>query len=205
MNQEQLWHAIRTACSILVADDIDHVIIIGSQSILGTYSEADLPRAATMSQEVDVLPPGSTAEDTERMADMLSGVAGEWSTFDETHGFHLDGVDDTTAILPQGWRDRLVRVSNASTVDPVTGRVYTGWCLDPYDLCASKACAMRDKDKNFVRALIEAGLVDPLIVIGRLTHVPNTASATRAISWISSLGTNQGPESPGIFSPIPDV
>jgi len=187
MNQEQLWHAIRASCSILTADDIDHVVIIGSQSILGTYSELDLPHTATLSQEVDILPPGATPADTERMADMLTGVAGELSVFDETHKFHLDGVDETTAMLPQEWQDRLVRVSNASTVDPVNGRVYTGWCLEPYDLCASKACAMRDKDKTFIQALVDAGLVDPLVLIERLTHVSDAKRAKPAIAWVSSL------------------
>ena len=187
MNQEQLWHAIRASCAILATDDIDHVVIIGSQSLLGTYSESDLPDTATLSQEVDILPPGPTRADTERMADILTGVAGELSVFDETHGFHLDGVDETTAVLPQGWQDRLVRVSNASTVDPITGRVYTGWCLDPYDLCASKACAMRDKDRNFIRALVDAGIVDPLILIERLTHISDATRAEPAIAWVSSL------------------
>jgi hypothetical protein len=55
MNREQLEHAIRTACQI-----IDHaeVIVVGSQSILATYHEEELPPEATMSREVDVLPIG---------------------------------------------------------------------------------------------------------------------------------------------------
>jgi hypothetical protein len=32
------------------------VIVVGSQSILGTYREEDLPAEATMSVEVDILP-----------------------------------------------------------------------------------------------------------------------------------------------------
>ena len=188
MRQDQLWHAIRAACAILEADDVDHVIVIGSQSILGTYNEAQLPRAATMSREVDILPPGVTDEDTERMAELLAGVAGEWSLFDQTHGFYLDGVDTATAVLPTGWRNRLVQVSNASTINPITGQVYSGLCLEPHDLCAAKACALRDKDKNFIRALIEAGIVDRGVIIERLTHLGDSAqpAAMRAISWLSS-------------------
>ena len=60
MRRDQLEHAIRTACQIIQADE---VIVVGSQSILGTYREDELPAAATMSIEVDVLP---IAADNER-------------------------------------------------------------------------------------------------------------------------------------------
>ena len=50
MRREQLEHAIRAACQIIGHHE---VIVVGSQSILGTYSEDQLPPAATMSIEVD--------------------------------------------------------------------------------------------------------------------------------------------------------
>lgn len=53
MRRDQLEHAIRTACQIIGGSE---VIILGSQAILGTYSEDALPALATMSMEVDVLP-----------------------------------------------------------------------------------------------------------------------------------------------------
>ena len=53
MRRDQLEHAIRTACQIIGASE---VIVVGSQSILGTYREEQLPRAPTMSVEIDVLP-----------------------------------------------------------------------------------------------------------------------------------------------------
>jgi hypothetical protein len=39
MRRDQLEHAIRTACQIIQADE---VIVVGSQSILGTYREDEL-------------------------------------------------------------------------------------------------------------------------------------------------------------------
>jgi hypothetical protein len=53
MRRDQLEHAIRAACQI-----IGHpaVIVVGSQAILGTYDEDQLPPEATISIEVDVLP-----------------------------------------------------------------------------------------------------------------------------------------------------
>lgn len=53
MRRDQLEHAIRTACQIIGKRE---VIVVGSQSILGTFREDQLPNAATMSVEVDILP-----------------------------------------------------------------------------------------------------------------------------------------------------
>jgi hypothetical protein len=101
MRRDQLEHAIRTACQII---GHDAVVVVGSQSILGSFSENQLPAEATMSTEVDILPLGKDDAETARLADLIEGVAGEWSSFEELHGFNIDGVDLETAILPSGWR-----------------------------------------------------------------------------------------------------
>lgn len=90
MRRNQLEHAIRTACQIIGAPE---VIVVGSQSILGTYREDQLPPAATMSIEIDVLPIAESNDETARLADLIEGVAGEFSPFEQTHGFNIDGVD----------------------------------------------------------------------------------------------------------------
>lgn len=115
MRRDQLEHAIRTACQMI---DRPEIIIVGSQAILGTYDEDDLPSEATMSIEVDVLPIAESNEETVRLADLIEGVAGEFSSFEQLHGFSIDGVDLDTAVLPDGWRDRLVKVQNANTAAP---------------------------------------------------------------------------------------
>ncbi len=79
---------------------------------------AQLPAAATMSVEVDILPIADTNDETARLADLIEGVAGEFSPFEELHGFSIDGVDLETSVLPDGWRDRLVKVQNANTAAP---------------------------------------------------------------------------------------
>lgn len=186
MNREQLAHAIRTAC---VLSQKASVIIIGSQSILGSFDEDELPREATESREVDVLPMGEDLEETRRLADEIEGVAGELSSFDELHRFHLDGVDDTTATLPAGWRDRLVRVQNEGTVNIVTGERYLGLCLEPHDLCVAKLCAMREKDVRFVKALIDAGIVDPRVIAERLARVEeqHAQASEVARAWLGAF------------------
>ena len=168
MRRDQLEHAIRTACQIIQADE---VIVVGSQSILGTYREDELPAAATMSIEVDVLPIAADNEQTAHLADLIEGVAGELSAFEQLHGYSIDGVDLKTSALPDGWRGRLVRVQNENTAAPSGQPQFTGWCLDKEDLCVAKLCALREKDQNFVAALLDVCLVDPAVIADRLTSV----------------------------------
>ena len=56
-------------------------------------------------------------------ADLIDGSIGEASLFQETFGFYAHGVSVTTALLPRGWEQRLVRF-----VTPATGGV-VAWCL----------------------------------------------------------------------------
>ena len=103
MRRDQLEHAIRTACQIIGRRE---VIVVGSQSILGTFREDQLPAAATMSVEVDILPIADDNDETARLADLIEGVAGEFSPFEELHGFGIDGVDLEMSALPAGWGSR---------------------------------------------------------------------------------------------------
>jgi len=185
MRRDQLEHAIRTACQII---EHSEVIVVGSQAILGTYDEDELPAAATMSIEVDILPIADSNAETARLADQIEGVAGEFSSFEQLHGFSIDGVDLKTAVLPAGWGDRLVKVQNANTAAPAGEPRFTGWCLDKEDLCVAKLCALREKDRNFVAALLDAGLVDSDVVVTRLGLVPDKHQIVteRALSWLSS-------------------
>jgi len=168
MRRDQLEHAIRTACQIIGAES---VIVVGSQAILGSVAEGALPAEATMSLEVDILPIADDEATTAELADRIEGVAGEWSPFEETHGFSIDGVSLVTAALPSGWRSRLVKVQNDNTA-AISGQPrYTGWCLEPHDLCVAKLIALREKDANFVAALIQAEIIEPSLLAQRLHHL----------------------------------
>ena len=190
MNRAQLEHAIRAACQIIGRPE---VIVVGSQAILGTYDEDVLPGEATMSRECDILPIADSDEEVTRLADVIEGVAGEWSPFDEQHGFGIDCVDLTTVVLPVGWRARLVKVQNDNTAGPTGHPRFTGWCLEPHDLCAAKLCAGREKDLNFVRALIEADLVNRVVIVERLGLIESeyTGPAQRATAWLASFDRDE--------------
>ena len=149
-------HLLRAAGTILRDTEI---IVIGSQSILGSYDESELPEDVLLSVEADFLP---LHDPDQRKADLIDGVIGEDSMFHETHGVYAQGVDETTAVLPTGWRDRLVRYKTQNTNNVI------GWCLEIHDLCVAKLIAYRPKDLTFVSALINAGVVRPEHLVRRL-------------------------------------
>ena len=107
--------------------------------------------------------------------------------FETLHGFSIDGIDLETAVLPEGWRARLVEVQNANTASPVGQPRFTGWCLDKEDLCVAKLMALREKDRNFVAALLGARLVDADLIASRLLTIPrrHDAAAETALAWLS--------------------
>ena len=143
-----------------------------------------------MSLEVDVLPIADDPAEIVRLGDLIEGVAGELSLFEETHGFSIDGVDLETSALAEGWRERLVEVRNANTAAPSGDPQFTGWCLDKHDLCAAKLCAFREKDRNFVDALLRASLADASIVARRLETVTerHRPAADLARAWLRARG-----------------
>jgi hypothetical protein len=103
------------------------------------------------------------------------------STFHETFGYYAQGVSVSTAVLPAGWRDRLVRVETSSTAP---GR---GYLLDPHDCVVSKLIAGREKDYAFAHALIDHRLIDPAVLAERAETVEvSEALRQRLRNWISS-------------------
>ena len=98
MNREQLADVLRAVSR--VAEDPD-VLVIGSQSILGSYPEDRLPPEATGSMEVDtafLTDPGNTK------SDRVDGTIGELSNFHDTHGYYPQGVSINTGVFPQAGR-----------------------------------------------------------------------------------------------------
>jgi hypothetical protein len=180
MKRSEFDHAIRAAGSILGEPEI---LVIGSQAIHGSIS-GDLPAAAERSIEVDVV---AFDDEDARKADLIDGSIGEASTFHETFGYYAEGVSETTAVLPDGWRDRLVRYES-----PMTNGV-VAWCLEVHDLWLAKAVAGRPKDLEFCRALGDDGLVSTDTLMDRLGGIPNVAEPVRAAvtALISSASRHQ--------------
>lgn len=97
-------------------------------------------------------------------------------------GYYADGVDFTTATPPAGWEDRLV------PFEPPGAEPGRGLCLEPHDLAAAKLAAGRDKDLEFVDALLRRGLLDLAVLVERVDLLPtarvSAAFLARARRWV---------------------
>ena len=152
MQRFELEHLIRASGEI--AGD-DKIVIIGSQAILGQFPEA--PSRLLASMEADVFPLNRPDA-----ADRVDGAIGEASSFHELHGYYAQGVGPETAVLPDGWRSRLIAIDNPNT------NGVTGLCLEVHDLAISKLIAGRPKDLEFVQDLARYAMVDRAVLLERL-------------------------------------
>lgn len=173
VNRTQLEHIIRAAAGV---SDANEIVIIGSQAILGTHPDA--PAELLDSMEADVFPRDRPADSI-----LIDGAIGETSIFHETFGYYAHGVDETTAVLPHGWQDRLRPIRNENT------RGATGWCLEVHDLAVSKLIAGREKDLAYLVALFRYRLATPTIVQERLeeTPLPSVETHQSAIARLQRL------------------
>ena len=172
MKREQFEHTVRAAAAIL---GVDEVLVIGSQAVHGSIANA-FP-AAERSIEVDV----AVLDDSDgSQADLVDGSIGELSMFQHTFGYYAQGVSPQTAVLPNGWRTRLVRYRSAGT------NGVTALCLELHDLWISKAVAGREKDREFCDALLAYSLVKVTTLKRRLGQVADLDERVRSrvAAWI---------------------
>jgi hypothetical protein len=155
VNRSQLEHVIRAAAAITGDREI---VVVGSTAILGQFPDA--PMDMVQSREADVYP----SNHPERV-EMLD-VIGELSPFHTTFGYYADGVPADLPKLPAGWRDRVISLSVGGAEGPVQGL-----CLEVHDLVLSKYAAFREKDRQFVRAAVEHGLVKRDVLLSRLDEM----------------------------------
>lgn len=182
MNKSQLEHIIRAAGAIANVQD---VLVFGSQAILGQFpgpglalgqseqvidsSVEDIQAILVRSMEVDILIPSD-----ETKADLIDGSIGELSAFHHTYGYYAQGIDQTTAMLPEGWQTRLIVICNVNT------NYVRGHCLEIHDLLISKLYAGRQKDLEFFQAARRLQLFNADTLLQRLDSTP-IANERRAI------------------------
>ena len=142
MKKQQVDQVLRAAGRITGEKQF---IIIGSQLLHGKHP--DVADDILRSFEVDLI----AKRDASR-SEWLNAI-GQDSDFHEQFGYYADPVDENTAVLPKGWKARLVNLPAGDT-DGVRGL-----CLDPHDLAIAKYAAGRDKDLVFTRELATRGLV----------------------------------------------
>jgi len=160
VRRADLEHVIRAAAAVSQDDEI---VVIGSQAILGRLPEA--PDALLWSQEADVYPRAHPER-----AEAIDGALGDGSQFHATFGYYAHGVGPETAKAPAGWEQRLVPVRVPR--GPRDATIVTGWCMEPHDVVLAKCAAGRERDWEFAREAIHAGVVEAEELLRRADDLP---------------------------------
>jgi hypothetical protein len=142
MKKQQVDHVLRAAGRITGETQF---VIIGSQSLHGKFP--DIADDIVRSVEVDLI-----AKRNSDRTEWLNAI-GHDSPFHRSFGYYADPVDDTSAVLPKGWKGRLVNLPPGDTEG------VRGLCLDPHDLAIAKYVAGREKDIAFNREIVARGIV----------------------------------------------
>jgi len=129
-------------------------VVIGSLSILGLEQSFEIPDAMTMSNDVDCY----TKADPGRIFDVVSAL-GENSPYHKKSGLFLDAVSPELPSLPDGWRERLIKVERDGL---------RAWFLDPNDAALSKYARGEPRDRRWIQAGVLAGVVSMPIVKARI-------------------------------------
>lgn len=127
------------------ASGLDEFVIVGSLAALGVAG-ATRPARMTMSMEVDAYP----AQDPGR-APEFSKNFGEDSAFHRENGFYFDAISPALPTLPDGWKSRLIH-----QVLPSGVKVQF---LDPNDCAISKLARSEPKDREWVSAGLQSGIL----------------------------------------------
>jgi hypothetical protein len=171
----------------------DTVFIIGSQAILMSWPDA--PGIMRGSPEIDAYPANARMWEINEEAngdgipreasEHIDGLFGESSAFHHAHGFYIDGTDENTAKLPEGWNARAIvrRIE-------VDGRMVRAVAPAPEDLIVSKMARLDDKDKAFVEAYHNARPLDIALIEQRIAATDlDRAVAARALAYVRSLAS----------------
>lgn len=141
MNRNDVAHLLTEAMRITRHRDY---VIIGSLSVLG--ATATPPDSMTGSIDVDLYPkndPGRAFE--------VATALGLGSEFEQRHGYYADAVSPMLPTLPEGWEQRLIKIEFESGV--------SAWFLDPNDAAISKYVRSEPRDREWIRAGLQAGIL----------------------------------------------
>ena len=144
-------------------------VVVGSLSILGVVKGSNAPARMLMSIDVDCF----TRNDPARIFE-LNETLGEGSPFEANHGFYLDPISPHVPTLPGNWEYRLVRV-------PFDDGIVV-FFLDFNDAAVSKYARCEPRDREWIRAGLDAGLLSTPIIESRFrdTNFMDAAERDRA-------------------------
>lgn len=168
MRREDFEHVVRAAAD---AVGLDEFVIIGSQAILAEVPEP--PARMVESMEVDLYPRADPAR-----VDAVDGVLGDGSLFAQTNGYYAHGVAPGTAKAPAGWMDRLVRVEIPSVV---LGENVVAHCMERHDMVLAKLVRGGERDVDYAKAALAAGLLEPGVLLARVPDLPVDEAIRRRV------------------------
>ena len=163
----------------------DTVIVIGSQAILLTWPQA--PVLMRTSHEIDAYPANNKIWEQQHpgheASEEINALFGYGSKFHDEFGFYIDGVDESTASLPPGWRDRCqTREWNDG------GKKVRAIAPGINDLVVSKLHRLIDKDRDYIRACHQRRPLDIEAIKALMTLMkPNTETKDAAFTFLDQL------------------
>lgn len=132
-------------------------VIIGSLSVLALEEDYEVPPDMTMSNDIDCY----TRADPGRIFDLVP-LLGENSPRHIASGYYLDAVTPALPSLPEGWEARMNRVAREGVV---------AWFLEPNDAALSKYARGEPRDRRWIRAGMQSGVISVAVVKSRFRSV----------------------------------
>jgi hypothetical protein len=163
VNKEQLLDLTER---VKLVAGVELPVIVGSQSLYAVTS--NVPDSVRRSVECDFLLLAAGPSAFRAVIEQI-GFA---SSFQETHGYYADAVGLATVVLPAGWQERLVPLTDEA------GKTHA-YCLEVHDTCVSKLMAGREKDFMFIKELLDRGLADVDVFTSRaetIRDMPQSAA-----------------------------
>ncbi len=106
--------------------------------------------------------------DAETIATLIDGTLGEGSPFDETFGYYAHGVGERTACLPDGWEERAITLRRARVSLESSAFVRRSTTSR-----FSKLCAWREKDRSWLEAGLNTGVLSLEVMKARSRTISN--------------------------------
>ena len=171
MTRSRLFDLLRRAVALSAGQ---RIILAGSQAFYASAPSA--PELVARSEEADLLLVGVERSLFKRLEEAL----GMESTYLRETGVFAHPVGLGTNTVPCGWEERLVPFGREEGLTNV-------WALDIHDLAATKLMAGRDKDFEFLRALLDHGLCDFVTLTARFESFRAGVFATAVSARLANL------------------
>lgn len=164
LRRPDIDHILRAAAAL---SNHSRFVVVGTGAVIITARH--IPASMMMTAEIDVYADG--VADPEPISDLIHATIGEGSQFHRTFSYYCDGVSPGTAIMPEDWRGRAIKYV---TPDGLA----TAICPEATDIAVAKLCAWREKDRDWLRAALIAGIVDRNTIAAHMrTPMPRSAPA----------------------------